>query len=673
MKKVLILCVVLICFKNLKAQDYRVGKISKEELLEKVYSADSTANAVKLYVNRRVYFDYSQNEGFKLVTEVQERIKIYNKEGYDWATKEIKYYTPSGSEIEKINIQEAKTYVLENGKVESYKLKNNEIFTEKQNKYWSVDKFTMPNIVDGCIIEWKYSIISPYKSIDKIVLQSSIPIKKFEASIEIPEYYSFNLKETGYYKINSMSSTKYDNILISSSSRPQGSGFSSTHTNFSTQKIEFKTNVTKIDNENIPAIIEEPFVNNIKNYATTLHFELAFVNWPQTPIEYFSQSWEDVTRTIYKNSDFGLELEKSGYFKDDLNAIIAKSAGNKQQLVSNILAFVKQKVKWNKVEGIFTYNGVREAYKNGIGNVADINFILIAMLREAGLYANPVILSTRDNGVPIFPTIDGFNYVIAGLEVENDVVLLDATELYSTPNILPLRVLNWQGRIVRESGSSTWVNLIPKTLSETNNTLDISIKTNGEIDGLKRTMYINNSGFNYRNKFANSSDDKIIEKNEEAEKIEILDFKVVNIQDIDKSIVELYKFNKKNAVDIIGGKIYFKPLFFTATTKNPFKLENREYPIDFGAPFSNKDIISINIPDGYEIESIPESIAIGLPNNMGVYQFKILVTGAKINVFSLLKIEAAAYPAENYKELKEFFKLLVNKNVEQIILKEVGS
>lgn len=663
MKKILNILIFMLVLTNLQGQDYRIGKISKEELSEKVYPLDSTANAVKLYVNKRVYFRYSQNIGYQLITEVQERIKIYNKEGYDWATKEIKYYTPVASTSERLSIQNAKTYVLENGKIESYKLKNNEIFTDKNNKYWSTDKFTMPNIVDGCIVEWKYIIISPYSSIDKIVLQSSIPTKKFEADIEIPEYYNFNLKETGYFRINSTISTRNDNIILSNNDRENRNGFS-------TQKIDLTKKVIKIDNENIPALIEEPYVNEITNYASTLHFELASIKWPQSPIEYFSQTWENVTKTIYKNGDFGPELEKSGYFKDDLQLLISKSGGDTNKLIVEIFEFVKQKVKWNNVAGIYTYNGVKEAYKTSVGNTADINFILIAMLKEAGIQANPIILSTRDNGIPIFPTINGFNYVIAGIEVENDVILLDATEEFSAPDLLPLRVLNWQGRIIRESGTSTWVNLTPKASSETNTTLNVSVKKNGEIEGMKRTVFVNNSALNYRNKYGNSSQEKIIEKIEENENIEIIDHRISNYSDLYLPVTELLKFNKKNAVDIIGDKIYFKPLLFLATTKNPFKLENREYPVDFGTPIGSKEIVSIVIPDGYVVESIPESLAIALPNDYGVYHLKISTAENKINVYSMLQINTPVYPVENYPALKEFFKVLVNKNLEQIILKK---
>jgi hypothetical protein len=173
-------------------------------------------------------------------------------------------------------------------------------------------------------------------------LQSSIPTKKFEADIEIPEYYNFNLKETGYFRINSTISTRNDNIILSNNDRENRNGFS-------TQKIDLTKKVIKIDNENIPALIEEPYVNEITNYASTLHFELASIKWPQSPIEYFSQTWENVTKTIYKNGDFGTELEKSFYFKDDLQLLISKSGGDTNKLIVEIFEFLKQKVKWNNV------------------------------------------------------------------------------------------------------------------------------------------------------------------------------------------------------------------------------------------------------------------------------------------------------------------------------------
>ena len=73
------------------------------------------------------------------------------------------------------------------------------------------------------------------------------------------------------------------------------------------------------------------------------------------------------------------------------------------------------------------------------------------MLKEAGLEANPVILSTRNNGYVgsiTFPNISKFDYVIGHVKIGEKEYLLDATEPYGMPNILPVRCLNGEGLLV---------------------------------------------------------------------------------------------------------------------------------------------------------------------------------------------------------------------------------
>ncbi len=673
MRKIIIALIIGVITTQMIAQNYKFGKVSKEELEEQFYSQDSSANAVVLFKKRRTYFEYEQKEGFGVVTEIHERIKIYNKEDFSWATKKIKYYSPKGSTSEDVNIQDAKTYVLENGKRQSYKLNKKDTYNVKLNKYWSEEKFSMPNISEGCIVEWRYKITSPYRGINKVIMQYEIPVEKFQCKIEIPEYYNYNVKHTGYLQVNSTVSTKYDKIVLNTKSRSGGSFFTPSKTSFSSQNIDYMSKVIIIDNENIPALMEEPYMNNINNYRSGIEFELSSTKWPNEPIKYYSKSWEDVTKTIYKENEFGRELNKSSYYKDDLEKIIVECGDNKTKIILALFEFVKQKVKWNGYKGVFTDKGVKEAFKTGVGNSADINLILIAMLREAKINANPVILSTRDHGIPIFPTINGFNFVIAAVEIDNKVLLLDATEENSTPNVLPLRNLNWEGRIVREEGTSLLVDLIPSDMSYTNSTMNISIDGEGTIEGKRRVQYTNLNALKYRNKYSKIKDEDIFNNIEEKNgNIEIFDFEIRNKNEIYNPVVETYKFISEDLISVIGDKIYFKPLFFDAITENPFKLEKRKFPIDFGAPAGVKNRININIPEGYAVEFLPKSIAVALPNNYGLYKFNISAAGNKINIFSTFQMNTALYPVAAYSEIKEFYKMIINKNLEQVVLRKVS-
>lgn len=672
MKKILIAMVLTLMANEIIAQDYKYGKISKEELEEKYYPLDSSVNAAVLYKNRKTNFEYKQNEGFNVITEIHERIKIYNKEGFEWATKKIDYYNASTNREKIINLK-ATTYIFEGNKIVETDLGKKEVFDQETNKYWSQQKFTMPALKEGCVLEWTYKIISPFKRIDDLQFQYEIPVKKIEAKIEIPEYFVYNKRFKGYYPVSVNTESKNRSIILTNKSREgvESSRNLTVKTSVTQSKIDYISKIESYDIVNVPALIEEAYVSNLDNYKTAVQYEYSELHWPNEPIKYYSNTWDEVAKTIYTEYDFKSELNQSNHYSDDLAVVLASSSTDSEK-ITGIFELVKNKIKWNKYNGITKFNGTKKAYKEGVGNVADINLNLVSMLIKAGLKASPVILSTRSNGIPIFPTIDGFNYVIAAVEIENDFILLDATEEYSAPNVLPLRDLNWQGRIVRENGSSSWVNLIPTKLSETNSSMSIVFSDAGTIEGVKRTQYTNLNALNYRDNYAKMKDDDVILKVEEDNgKIEISDFRITNKSEIYKPIIETFKFSSDDLLDKIGNKIYFKPLFFDAMTKNPFKLEERDYPIDFDTPFIKDNKVGIKIPAGYVVESVPENLAIGLRDNFGVYKYIIKIEADMINIYSTLQINTAIFPAANYDEIKDFYKMIVNKNLEQIVLKKV--
>lgn len=671
MKKILIALFLILMANQLFAQDYKYGKVSKEELEEKYCPLDSSANAAVLYKKRKTFFDYKQDVGFEVVTEIHERIKIYNKEGFDWATKKIDYYNSTQAR-EKIIGLKATTYNLENSKIIETDLNKKEVFDQESNKYWSEQKFTMPNIKEGCVLEWTYKIISPFKRIGDLQFQYEIPVKKIEAQIEIPEYFIYNKRYKGYYPIKAKEENKNTVINLINKSRV-GDGYSSPSSmpTVTQTRIDLITKIESYEVTNIPAIIEEAYVNNLDNYKTGIQYEYAELHWPHEPIKYYATSWENVVKTIYDDYDFSSEIYKSDHFMDDLNLVLAASSTDSQK-ITGILELAKSKIKWNHYNGLSKFNGTKKAYKEGVGNVADINLNLVSMLNKAGFKASPVILSTKSNGIPLFPTINGFNYVVAAVEIDNNLILLDATEEYSIPNVLPSRVLNWQGRILRENGSSESVVLTPSKSSETSSKMSISINDQGAIEGLKRTQFSELYALNYRNKYAKIKEDDVILKVEaENGAIEISDFRIANKNEIYKPITEMYKFSSEDLSEKIGDKIYFRPLFFDAMTENPFKLEKRDYPIDYDTPFLVDNKVSIQIPEGYEVESVPENIAIGLRENYGTYRFNIKIEKNVINIYAVLQISTAIFPSTNYEEIKEFYKIIVNKNLEQIVLKKV--
>lgn len=655
------------------AQNFKFGKVSEQELAEKLNPLDSTANATVLYKSEKINFDYRRGEGFVQIREIHERIKIYNKEGFDWATKKVRLYNKSSSNSESLQFIKGYTYNLVNGKVEEDKLKNDGIFEEELNKYWKYKSFTMPNIKEGCVIEYKYEISSPYLAIDDIELQYTIPINRLEVSVKTPEYYIYNKllnpKAAINPKIVESRNNRSETIISRNGSIVNIS--IQTSSKITQSKLEFIENVITCEESNIPALKDEPFVDNLKNYQAKLILELSATKFPNEPYNSLASTWESVTKTIYNDSDFGNQLDRSGYYDDDINALISGETDDLKK-IELIYNYVKSKVKWNGFYGFTSEIGARKAYIDGVGNSADINLMLISMLRYAGINADPVLVSTKNNGIPLFPTRQGFNYVICFVANENFNVLLDATDKYGYFNTLPIRAINWQGRLIRENQSSDWISLSPNMLSNEITSLNVKMNSDLTIDGkvrLKKTHYV---AKRFRDNFAGINSDEYIKYLEKDKgNLTVSDLEIENAKTVSEPINISYNYVLNDGVEEIGNNLYFSPLLFLTLKENPFKQDKRNYPIDFIYPTSYKYIVNIMLPDGYEVESLPESSKFQFKGDQGEFMYLIKPNGKYLQLSMTFDLKTPFIMVEDYEYFKDFYTLLVEKQAEKVVLKKI--
>ena len=78
MKKFTTLLAVFITFlTTVQAQKRELGNVTIEELKEKIHPKDSSAAAAYIFNKGKTYFQFSENTGFSLVTDVEVKIKIY--------------------------------------------------------------------------------------------------------------------------------------------------------------------------------------------------------------------------------------------------------------------------------------------------------------------------------------------------------------------------------------------------------------------------------------------------------------------------------------------------------------------------------------------------------------------------------------------------------------------
>jgi hypothetical protein len=637
----------LLIVNKASSQKYQLNKVTVAELAEKVHPTDSSAAAAYLFKSGSVYFELADDGLFSLVQEVKCKIKIYKKEGYSYANFEVPVYT--GGRTVRLYFDDAAAFNLVGNKVERTKLKSDGEFEEKVNENYTLRKIALPNVKEGSIVEYRYTLKTPYYNyFPDWYFQHTIPVNKVQYQVSIPAYFTYQRFLKGFEKVEASA-----DVLV--------------------KAYNGRYNETKVvyNASDLKAIKEEPYVNNMDNYTTMIQYELASVAFPNQAVETYSTDWESVVKTIYDSDLFGKELDKTDYFEADLETLLAGVTGRDNRIMA-VFNYVKSKMNWNDKYGYYTDLGVKKAYAEKIGNVADINLMLVAMLRRAQIKCNPILISTRSNGISLFPNRGAFNYVIAGVELESEIMLLDATTKNALPNIVPIRVLNWTGRLIREDKTSKEINVMPVFNSKESVVVMAVIDADGKVKGQIRNTYFDYNSYLFREKYASMSKDSYLENFEKRNPgVYVGEYTLLNDTDLLKPVVETYGFTTENVIERIGDKLYFSPMLFFATTTNPFKQETRAYPLDFSFPYQDKHILTLTIPEGYEVAYLPKPIAIGIEQNIANFKFTIVQSGSQIQVSVSSEINYSKVSADFYPGLKTYFKEMIEKQGEKIVLKKI--
>ncbi|QEE49286.1 DUF3857 domain-containing protein [Flavobacterium alkalisoli] len=533
------------------AGDFKLGKVSKEELEEKVHPLDPSAKAAVLYKKGKTYFDID-NERWVIFTEVEVRVKIYSKEGYDWANVAVPYYYKRVSG-ESVTFKEAATYNLVNGEIQKTSLNKDEEFTEELSKTRRQKKIMLPNVKEGSVIEYKYIVKSPYiYNLEDWFFQDKIPVNYVQYNLNIPQFFSYNRIINSYYPIEEKTDIVKRTII-------------DRHAKITLHEIAQEYVV-----KDLPAFKTEAYIDNIDNYLLFVKHELSETRDMNDKVTKFASNWESVAKVLYMEDDFGDELKKTAYFKTDIDALLSGVTDDRKKM-ETVFNYVKNRMSWSGRYGLTSWESVKKAYDERSGNSGEINLMLTAMLKYAGLKASPVIISTRDNGIASYISVYAFNYVIAGVEFGDEVVLLDATSKYAEPGLLPVNDLNGYGRLLREDKTDKEVKLNPTVNSRESVYLTAQINTDGIVTGKTSNRYYDYNAIRYREKYADINEEQHIEQAEKKRgNVEISDFEFKDAKETEVN----FSFTAKGA-EVIGDKIYVSPLLFYAETENPFKEEKR--------------------------------------------------------------------------------------------------
>ena len=639
-----------------QAQKIKLDKVTEDELELKVYAEDSTAAAIYLDKVRETYFDYKTSSGFMIINEFKERIKILSKEGLDYATKKILSYK-NDSDKERVDDIEGVTYNLVDGKIEEIELKKDGIFENERSEHWDETSITMPAVQVGSIVEWSYTTISPFYKIDDLILQEDLPIVEYYAKIRTPGMFTFRRLKKGYFDI-----TPKESIADGGVNFENAYGQSN--------YASYKELVAEYTQNDVPALKEEVFLINPDNYRRSIVYELISTEFTEGNKKEYATTWEEVAKTIFKQREFGGQMSPSLSLKKVAARMVADHKTQAEKIEA-ALAYVKSKIKWNGNYGKYTDDGIDEALKRGSGDVAEINLLLTVLLRECGVQANPVLIGTKQHGIPSFPTLEGYNYVVVGVRDGLKTILLDATDKFSAPNILPTRVYNWYGRMVNKEGVSQEIDLYETISPQKDRYVMADLNEDGSINGVLKQRYKSLEAFELRHKV----DEESLETYTQERAVdlgvdEVTNLKLEGIEELSAPITESLEFKINQGVDQIPGQIYLNPLLFFTMGDNPFKSDVRISPVEFNYPFFHNTNVTLKLPEGYEVQQLPEPIKIALPGELGSFVYSITHMGQTLQVMTKFNLTGTFVPYDYYQSLKEFFNRRVAKETEKVILQK---
>jgi hypothetical protein len=669
MKKAVSLTILLFTFLLVEAQKapFKFGDIPIEDLKMKVYEKDSSAEAVILGDFGESSMNYTENNGFQITFTRMRRIKILTKEGLDWAKMEIGLYHDSDQE-EKLSNMKVVTYNLENGKTIETKAKSDSYFKEKYDENINIMKIAWPNVVVGSVLEISYSIVSDFIfNFQDWEFQSKIPVRLSEYRARIPEYFYYEKYMQGYVglSINETSSNASSIILNTKTSSNSLIGPAS---EYSQDKIDYQENRFRWVAKDVPAFKNEPFITSSNDYISKLNFELAYTKYPNSGIKNYMGSWEDISKSYWES--VGAEIKGNGSLKNIVEPIIA-SLSTPEEKIAAIHAYVKQNVLWDGTQRKYNENSPKKTLDQKKGSSAEINLLLACLLEKADIVVSPVLLSTRNHGFvrETMAISSQFNYMACVAKVGDKNILLDATDKLLPPGVLPESCLNGNGLVISKDGFQ-WINLKPTVKTKTYYDATITLTDAGELKG---TLKIDKTGYSStraRKSYLLLGEQEYLKKFIEGRQWTLNKSQFQNVQEIHQPFKETHDIVVTEHIAASGDIIYFNPFIISKENENPFKAEKRDYPVDFGNSYDQMYMARITIPDGYQVEELPKSKVMALPENSARYIYNIAQTGNTINFTSGLTFNRSLFTQDEYLGLKEFYNQVVAKQAEQIVLKK---
>lgn len=650
MKKIFLMTMLwaVVLMGSAQTVNMKMGNPTMEEMTMTSYDEDPEAKAVILWESNVSYMQAVGNK-LKLVMEYKRRMKILSEDALDAAdvTLTMQDAVSTTGTRNEIHDLKATAYNLVDGKIEKTKMTNATVSKQRINDYVTQTHFIIPQVRVGSVIEYQYKIFfENYFDIPTWIAQCSYPVLRSDYNLSLPDSFVFSFQQAG------------------------------AHACKHTEKEENNGGLRTMDKvhsftwEKLPALPKDnEYLYCPTDFSDKVSCELRSISIPGVIYKDFSHSQEDVNKRLLNSEGFGGRLKQKNPLRKEMEAAGIADIKDVMERAKATVELLRQHVRWN---GNYNLGGtsLTKVLKEGTGDNADLNFILISMLHDADVKCFPIVMSRRSRGrLPLsYSTLDALNTFCVGI-VENDSTIhfYDSSAEKGYFDVLPTD-MNVERAIAIYGDANDWDEISPQKAVNYRKMTSIvgSISEDGVLTADCNSSLQNVAALKYRNSWEEKNDSvAFLNALAAKENIEITAYSTKDRDAFSPNMEEHFSFTRQLEGD---GKFYMNPLVFSFYQESPFKAESSSMPVEFPCLTSNVYSINIKLPEGYHVEENLKTLTVTLPENAGSAKVMGIGNGRNFTASCKVNINKLFFGADEYPFLKEFFDLLASKCSEMIVI-----
>lgn len=624
------------------------GKISQADREMMVCPVDSSAEAYTLH--DQLFLEIIQNnDGAPVLREQRHRrIKLLKPASFDRADVELIYWR----EHQRITGLKAAIHLPSGGII---MLQGGDFIRERYDDDRDIYKFTFPRVTEGAVIEYAYTQYDDYITApSRYFFQEDIPVRRAEYKAQIPMYFNYI----------SLGTTRSEQTITKTKA------FNGT---YGANQVQYLLAQWAYDD--LPAYEYQPYTNNFSDYLPQVRLQLQAVQYPGRPLFKIFSDWEDTVKKLDESASFGKAYRNRGKFNRAWNAFepIVAGMSTEADKIQAAYNFVAGRISWDGSYSFQAHQSLNKVFDNSSGTSGEMNLLLLGLLREAGINAQPVLVSLRNRGAPVelYPIMTQFDHVMVLAELGDGKVMLDANSPSRPVGLPRVSALNHRA-FVADPDRPLWIDVqVPKSSQTVMADVSLSEEGMGAVK-IKSRM---------KEYFAISGRTQLREKEEDADLPLVADIveifpetELVNHAVKDPEVFAgPLTMNMELRVPMgqaFEDYLYVQPILVTVLDKELAEVEQRIYPVDFSYPWQQRYITNLTIPEGYTVEELPESVRMRSEDGSISCTFAAEEKADHtVSINFIVDVSRTVYPAQEYPVLKDIFRQIIDMQSAIIVLK----